>query len=129
MLGPIAIVCTLFIIVTFIKYPTTRKQPGDIILAISISDFVLSCHWIISSTYMFKYNTGPSPSGAFCQTNAFVSTLAGASEFLYNCSFCFYVIFVIRNNLKGQTIPQKYFHIVCSGLAILIVAVLFATDS
>lgn len=101
MLGPVAIICTLFIIVTFIKYPTTRKQPGDIILAISISDFVLSCHWIISSSYMFKYETGPDPSGAFCQANAVVSIIFGTTEFLYNCCFCCYVVLVIRNNLKG----------------------------
>ena len=66
LLAPFAILSTLFIIITFIKYPTTRKQPGDIILAISLSDFVLCMHWIISSGYSFHYNIGPDPDGAFC---------------------------------------------------------------
>lgn len=65
-LAPFAILSTLFIIITFIKYPTTRKPPGDIILAISVSDLILSLHWIISSGYMLKYETGPDPAGAFC---------------------------------------------------------------
>lgn len=101
LLGPIAILSTLFIVITFIKYPTIRKQPGDIILAISLSDFILCMHWISSSAYAINYSTGPDPDGYFCQINSFFSAAAGTTEFMYNCCFCLYVIFVIRNNLKG----------------------------
>ncbi|KAL4506845.1 hypothetical protein ABPG72_001266 [Tetrahymena utriculariae] len=128
-LAPFAILSTLFIMLTFYKYPTTRKQPGDIILAISISDFVLCVHWIISSAYSLYYEIGPDPDGAFCQSNSFFSVAAGTTEFTYNCCFCLYVIFVIRNNLKGQVIPQKIFHLACGGITILIVILLFATKS
>jgi len=58
-LGPFALMATFFIIFTFYKYPTTRKQPGDIILAISISDLVTCTHWIISSGYAVVNNAGP----------------------------------------------------------------------
>ena len=38
-LGPIAVLCSLFIILTFLIFGATRHQPQDIIFGISLSDF------------------------------------------------------------------------------------------
>ena len=51
-LGPIAVLCSLFIILTFLIFGATRHQPQDIIFGISLSDFFLSIHWIMSSIFM-----------------------------------------------------------------------------
>ena len=113
-LGSLTFLSTSFIILTFIKYPKMREPPGDIILGISISEFVLTIHWMVSSGYFLTFPYDPPKSnGKFCQANAIFSMSAGSFEFLYNCAFCVYVIWKIKNVLKGGTIHQRYFHIVC----------------
>jgi len=36
---------------TYWYYPECRKQPGDLILMISISDFLLSGHWLLTALF------------------------------------------------------------------------------
>lgn len=46
---PITLCASSFIIFTFIKYPGIRNSPGDLLLAISLCEFLLNLHWFISS--------------------------------------------------------------------------------
>ncbi len=103
-----------FIIITFIKYKQCRKQPGDIILGISVADFILSSHWFITALFSNHGRFGPhtDEDSLFCHINAVFSVIGGVFTFLYNVSFCLYVILVIRNALKKSTIWRKRFHVV-----------------
>ena len=51
--SPIAILLTLILILSFIKYKKLRKRPGDIILAISIAEMISSIHWFATGLYAF----------------------------------------------------------------------------
>ena len=119
--SPIALVSTLFIIFTFIKYPKMREPPGDILLGISLSEFVLTIHWMLFGARRIYEETPPGTESTFCIANAIFSMCAGIFEYLYNCAFCFYLIFKIRNVLKGGSIKQKYFHFVCVGINMIVV--------
>jgi len=65
-IGPICVLATLFTILTFIKYPSSRKAPGNIILMIAISELILTIHWITSAAYIFFENESPASNGLFC---------------------------------------------------------------
>jgi hypothetical protein len=43
-----------------------RKTPGDVILAIGISDFTLSIFWITFGLYYTVNDQTPQSDGAFC---------------------------------------------------------------
>ena len=113
-LGTVTFISTSFIILTFIMYPQTREPPGDIILGISISEFILTIHWMVSACWFLYDPIHPPPSdGAFCLVNSVFSMIAGTFEFLYNCAFCIYVIFKIKNVQKGGSQRRDVYHIVC----------------
>lgn len=123
-LGTVTFFSTLFIILTFIKYPQAREPPGDIILGISISEFVLTIHWMVSAGRFLAYPDEPPESdGSFCQANAYISMIAGAFEFLYNCCFCIFVIFKIKSDLKGG-IKKIYFHLSAFAITIILMIIL-----
>ena len=123
---PFAIGFSSYIIYTFFKYPTCREQPGDIILGISLSDFVLSIHWFITALFSahgpFSNTVDPGTNSSFCQINAIFSTAAGINSFLYNTSFCLVNILIIKNALKSSKMHKKIFHIVniCIMLSMVI---------
>lgn len=125
MLAFTGVICALFIILTFITYSNTRKAPGDIILAISISDLILCLHWISSSVYAIKYDRAPNPTDLFCTMNSIFSTFSVSAEFMYQCCFCLYLILTIRHFLKGTVFKQKIFHIFCFGMTTIVVLVVW----
>jgi len=111
--GSFALLASLFLIVGFIRFKELRKPPGDIILGISLSDLVLSAHWIVIAIWP-KQVADPT----FCTTIGIFSTTAGINEFLYNLSFCFFMIISLRNALTQSKVPRKTFHVInilCSG--------------
>jgi hypothetical protein len=59
-----------FIIITYFKYKQCKKQPGDIILGISVADFILSSHWFITALFSshgpFRDGKDYSENSAFC---------------------------------------------------------------
>ena len=113
-LGTITFCSTSFIILTFVKYKQTREPPGDIILGISIAEFVLTIHWMVSAGRFLSYPNEPPKSGStFCFANSIISMTAGTYEFLYNCCFCLFVIYKVRSVLKGSAIRRDIFHILC----------------
>ncbi|KRX00482.1 hypothetical protein PPERSA_03215 [Pseudocohnilembus persalinus] len=110
-IGLFSVISSCFIIYTFKKYPKCREQPGDIILAISISEFILNFHWITMTINDLIYGQGPISTSTFCQVESFFSISAGVSEFVYNCLFCLFIVTKIRNSLYGKSFPQLYSHI------------------
>lgn len=40
--------------------------------------------------------------------------MAGTSEFVYNCLFCLFIVFSIRNSLFKTKIPKKSLHLVAA---------------
>lgn len=119
--SPIALISTLFIIITFIKYPKMREPPGDILLGISLNEFILTIHWMLFGARRIYDENPTKTKDSFCTANAIFSMCAGIFEYLYNCAFCFFLIFKIRNVLKGGSIKQKYFHFVCIGINMIVV--------
>jgi len=49
--SPIGIICAMFIIIPFILYKKCKKQPGDLILGLAISDLLLSFHLLATALW------------------------------------------------------------------------------
>ncbi|KRX00481.1 hypothetical protein PPERSA_03214 [Pseudocohnilembus persalinus] len=94
-LGFFSCLSSLFIMVTFYKYKECRKQPGDIILAISISELILNIHWISMTLFDWIQGQGPLSQSDFCQIESAFSISAGTSEFIYNILFCYFHVLAI----------------------------------
>ncbi|KAM3136444.1 hypothetical protein pb186bvf_011402 [Paramecium bursaria] len=107
---PFAIVCSLFIMITFWVYPNTRKPPGDILLAISISNFVLCVTQIFQAFYQIE-NNGDQIAIGSCRVIAIIQIMASAADFTYNVAFCLYLQLTFRNPLKQNLWKVSYFHI------------------
>ncbi|CAD8107781.1 unnamed protein product [Paramecium primaurelia] len=98
--SPLAFMCTMFITYSFIKYPNTRKMPGDIVFFISLSDAILCIHWFATACYFTIYDKNPLSSGPFCQINSMFSIFAGTGEVSYNVVFCIYIRLTLKNQFK-----------------------------
>ncbi|EAS00927.2 phosphatidylinositol 4-phosphate 5-kinase (macronuclear) [Tetrahymena thermophila SB210] len=109
-LSPISIISNLIIIILFLKYKESRKQPSDIIFFISISDLILSIHWFSSAIYAISKSQVPDNDDIFCQINSFFSITSGSIEYLYNLFFCIFLITRIRNTIKGFRIKKSFIH-------------------
>ncbi|KAL4488388.1 hypothetical protein ABPG72_019238 [Tetrahymena utriculariae] len=109
-LSPISIISNLIIIILFLKYKESRKQPSDIIFFISISDLILSIHWFSSAVYAISKSQVPDNDDIFCQINSFFSITSGSIEYLYNVFFCIFLITRIRNTIKGFRIKKSFIH-------------------
>src|SRR4051794_24672683 len=68
--GTLVMFSTLFLIIGNIRFKELRKQPGDLILGIALSDFALSIHWIVLAIWPDQVEDE-----LFCKINGVVGTL------------------------------------------------------
>jgi len=55
----IGTVLCIFLILTFIIYPSTRKSPGDILLSLSVTDFFKCLMLLMNSSFWLIYGITP----------------------------------------------------------------------
>ena len=99
--------------------------------ALSLSEFILSIHWIFSGLFskhvVLNYDYPPDKS-AFCYTNAIASSVSGTLIVLYNVCFSAYLVFAMRNTIKKSRIPNKTFHIFALTVASIVLAYLIVKE-
>lgn len=59
LLNLIGTILSLFLIFTFIIYPSTRRSPGDILLSLSATDFFKCLMLLMNSTFWLIYGVTP----------------------------------------------------------------------
>jgi len=118
--GTLALLATLFLVIGSIRFKDLRKQPGDLIVGIALSDMALAIHWLTLATW-YEHVTIPE----FCHTVGALGVFAASSEYFYNIAFNFFLITSLRNALKQARIPQKTFHMVTLSLSAIFLIVLF----
>jgi len=108
---------TLVLIIAAIRFKEVRSQPGDIILAIAISDALLAVHWLVLSIWPDEIENG-----TFCTALGALGIFAGLSEFLYNTAFSIFLIISLRNSLTQSKIPKRIFHLINFAIVGLFIA-------
>ena len=105
--GSLTFLTTFFLVIGSIRFKELRKQPGDLIIGIAVSDLALCIHWLTLATFREQINNHN-----FCQVVGAIGTYAGMNEFLYNVGFSIFLILSLRNALKQAKIPKNRFHLV-----------------
>jgi len=110
--GSLTAFITFFLIIGSFRFKQLRKQPGDLVIVIAVTDFILSVHWIVLAAQPTKINDP-----RFCKVVGAFGVFGGLTGFLYNISFSLYLITTLRNALKQHKTPQIIFHLTNLGLA------------
>ncbi len=117
---PISMLASLLLFFAHLVYKELRKQPGDLIIMIALSEFVLALHWFISAVRT-SYVTKPyEDSDFFCQFNSWIAVVAATMDTFYNMAFFAYIIFALKNSIKQGFMPKKSFHF-CTIVIVLII--------
>ncbi len=101
LLTPIGAVCSTIIICSHLYFAELRKQPGDIIVMIAVSELALSIHWglsAINTTYVFPRSGDYADDSAFCHANSYVAVIAGTLNTWYNFTFMMYIVYKLKNS-------------------------------
>ena len=117
---PFSMLASLLLLVAHIAYKELRKQPGDLIIMISLSELVLAAHWFMSA-FRTSYITSPyDDNSTFCIFNSWIAVIAASMDTFYNLCFFAYIIFALKNSMKTGFMPKLSFH-VCTIFIVMFV--------
>ncbi len=118
-LSPIAALLSLILIVAHLVNKKLLKSPGDLILAMSISDFLLSVNWLVlDRNPHFKF-------GCTCYYNGIYTIFISLVNFLYNICFMMYIYQKIQNVLRQARIYKPItLHIFTLSTSFLVTVIL-----
>jgi Phosphatidylinositol-4-phosphate 5-Kinase len=119
---PFAMLASFSLVVVQLSTKSLRKQPGDLITMIAISEFFLSLHWFMSALRT-DYLAGGiyNEDSTFCKINQYIAIVAGSLDTVYNVAFLVYTLFALQNSLQQTKIPKKSIHAFAIGITTLIV--------
>lgn len=119
---PFAMLASLALAIVQLSSKSLRKQPGDLITVIAISEFFLSLHWFMSAIRT-DYLAGGSyaENSTFCKFNQYMAVIAATLDTVYNIAFLVYTLFALQNSLKQTKIPKKSIHAVAVGTTVFLV--------
>lgn len=119
-LCPISMVASLLLFFAHLIYKELRKQPGDLIIMIALSEFLLGLHWFISAVRTSYITTGYENSDSFCLFNSWIAVVAATMDTFYNMAFFAYIIFALKNSIRQSFMPKKTFH-ACTIVVVLVI--------
>ena len=89
-----------------------RKQPGDLILMISLTELLLSIHFF-SVAYRTSYiSTGTKDDSTFCQLSSVAAIVLQVMEFSYSVCFLVHIYFTMNSSIQKGFVPKKLYHVV-----------------
>jgi len=118
-IAAVSVVGSLFIIVSYMKFPKLRSFAFELILMVAISDFLRACAYILS----------PLIDPYFCRTQAAIMRFSETASILWVGSIAFTVhrTLLKDNSVSlGRRIKVKY-HIFCWGISCVFTLLPFTT--
>lgn len=126
-IGPISALASFVLFFAHVISKELRKQPGDLILMISLCEFVLSMHYV-SVAYRTPYiATGCQEDGAFCQFNSYASLVSQVAEFSYSVCFLIHIYFTMNSSIQKGFVPKLTYHVITA--VVVIVALMFKKNT
>lgn len=119
MISPVSALASLVLFIAHVVSKELRKQPGDLILMISFSEFILSIHFFLVAYATSYISTGTQEDSFFCKANSFMAVTSQVMEFCYSISFLIHIYFTINSSIQKGFIPKKIYHV----MTMLIVAI------
>lgn len=120
LIAPMSALASLLLIIAHVFYKELRKQPGDLITMIALSEFCLSVHWFISALRSDFVTEQFDKYGEFCEINSYFAVFAGTSDLMYNFCFLAHVIISLRNSIKKIFVPKLSYHLFSLSVAAIV---------
>jgi len=127
----IGLFCNIFVIFAFLKYKSMRKEPGSLVLCISLTEFVACSSCLFSSIYYFVRRSRPEEQNQYleskdiiCQTNAFISVIYGGAELMYNCFLCLYLILKSSDSFSNHCKIPYFLYLVLPAICPIVPAIM-----
>jgi hypothetical protein len=110
---------SLFIIVSYISFPRLRSFAFELILMVSISDFLRACSYVLSAPL----------DNSLCYPQAALMTFSEVASILWVGSIAFTIhrIFIWDECLSINTTHHERYHLFCWGMAIVLMVLPFIT--
>lgn len=122
--APVSAYLSLLLIIGFFKFKSMRERPGDLILGISVSNFILCIYWTLSMS-ISELDIGCS-----CYATGIIASFNGFANYIYSIGLLFYLQQKLQNLLTQARIIKAYWiHIVCLVASSLFVGYLVQQNS
>jgi len=118
--GTIIVIASLFFLRGYTQFKALRKQPGDLILGMVLSEVLLAANWLVIAAWPKLVDDEYS-----CTILGSAAIAANILNNLYNAGFSIFLIISLRNALKRDKIPRRGFHIIIILLVGSIMGFLF----
>lgn len=122
LIAPISALASLVLFVAHVISKELRKQPGDLILMISLSEFVLSVHFFMVAYRTSYISTGVQEGDFYCKLNSYLAVFSQVTEFTYSIAFLIHIYFMINSSIQKGFIPKMSYHVTWIIILILTVA-------
>lgn len=127
LIAPFSALASLVLFIAHLASKELRKQPGDLILMISLFEFVLSVHFLMVAYKTSYISTGVQSNDLYCKVNSFIAVIAQVGEFCYSISFLIHIYFMINSSIQKGFIPKRMYHVIT--VVVLISAVAITKDT
>lgn len=109
-IAPISGIMSLLLFMVHIFSKDLRKQPGDLILMISLMEFLLSCHYF-GVGYKTNYiSTGTEDGELYCRVTGIISTFAQFTQYCYSICFLIHIYFTMNSSIQKGFVPKRMYH-------------------
>ena len=119
-IGPFSLLASFSYILLNIFFKEARQFPGNLLIIISIAEFCLCIHWIVSGYFTKFISSSPDidPDSTFCQVNSHFAFLAGSIECYFQLAFLISIIFQFKNTMR--TIKFKSIFLILPTVGVLV---------
>jgi hypothetical protein len=122
-IAPISALCSFVMLLAHLLSQELRKQPGDLIIAISVMELVMPLYYFLLA-YMSSFGDMDVPEdGIFCRYGARLVVFAQSGDFLYNICFLIHIAFTLKSSIQKGFVPKKLYHI--SALVGIVIAYVY----
>lgn len=117
-ISPFAILTSLILVIALFLKKELRKQPGDLILMISISELFLSIFYLATGIRTTYVGTTVQESSTLCSLGSIVNVFFSLLEMLYNICFISHILFTMKAAVRKSFVPKKIYHVCNLGAAL-----------
>ncbi len=119
-IAPLSAICSSVMLLAHVLSQELRKQPGDLIIAISIFELVMPVYYFTLAYITIFRDSDIPDGGALCTFGSRIVVFAQSGDFLYNICFLIHIAFTLKSSIQKGFVPKKLYHIsafigICSG--------------
>lgn len=128
-IAPISWIASFILTAAYLSSKELRKQPGDLILMISLVELLNATHFCMMGYRTRFISTGLQKEETMCKINSYIAVVSQILEFCYNICFLSYIYFKIASSIKKGFVPQKIYHVISFSILIVSLFAIGQTES